>query len=98
MILTDIKIFPVKKQGSNIVAIVNATHGAIKLSSMRLMNGKDGLWLAMPSQKKEGSDRYYDYFYFATKEQKEKATKEVIDAYNEFEGIEDDKYQDDLPF
>lgn len=58
--------------------------GAFALNHIRIIAGKNGLFVGMPSQLKkvEGQpDVYYDHFHPVTKEGREAVTELVLEAY-----------------
>lgn len=67
------------------------------ISSLKVMDGNNGLFVAMPSQKK--GDNYTDVCYPINKEFREELQKAVLQKYNEgtqeFKPVEG---EDDLPF
>lgn len=65
----------------NCKAFVSITlDNALSISGVKLMDGKNGLFLSYPSYK--SGDKYHDYIYPLTKEAREGLTKKVIEEYN----------------
>jgi stage V sporulation protein G len=103
--VTDCKMFPSKGKDGKVVAFGKITlNGDIVIDGIRLIQGKNGLFVGMPS-KKTTQGNFSDIVFAATKELKEEIQKVAIAEYNKVgtssptssknEPKEDD---DDLPF
>lgn len=58
--------------------------GAVNLSSFKLLTGKDGPWLGVPSENKDGE--WEDLVFPVSKEFREELTKAAVEAYKEAGG------------
>lgn len=78
-----------------LVAFASLTIGkCLAINGVKLMNGKKGHFVSMPSVKGK-DDEYHDIVFPVTKEMRNAITKAVIEAYNE-DVDEDDEIE--LPF
>lgn len=67
---------------SKIKAFVDIAVGDFVVKGLRLVQGKKGLFLAMPQEKaKDG--RWYNLFYPLTKQARQNLTEVVLTAYQE---------------
>ncbi len=62
--VTDVQVWPTRNSESRVKAMVAVTlNGALKLSGLRLIEGKNGLFLSYPSEKKAGTDQYFAFVH-----------------------------------
>lgn len=61
------------------------------VKGIRIMDGKKGLFVAMPSEYSEKDDEYYDRCFPITKEFREELTDAILDGYEHFEEMQEDK-------
>lgn len=67
---------------SKLKAFVNITFGGIVVEGLRVVQGKDGLFVGMPRhQAKDG--KWYDTIYPINKEMRRKLSSLVLAAYQE---------------
>ncbi len=72
-------------RGSGSVRLV--TDGiTIELRNVRLVEGKNGLFIGMPSQKKFSGEGYTDMVYIPDREQRREFEKKVMDAIDKHLG------------
>lgn len=88
MEITKISIFKSKKKKSTLKAFASVEFDeCFVVSGIKVLDGKKGLFVAMPSN--QGSDdEYYDVAFPITKEFREELSEAVLDAYDE--ELEDD--------
>lgn len=80
MKITEVKISRLENGGKcKALASVNFD-GAFVVTGLRIMEGSNGLFVSMPSQKRE--DKYIDIAFPVTKEFREELQKAVLDEYN----------------
>lgn len=84
-LITDVKIIPIRNSTTKTVAFANVTiAGHLVLKDMRIVEGREGLFVAMPQKKvtdRDGKENYYDIYNPITKEGREDLTKAVLEAY-----------------
>ena len=61
------------------------------VKGIRIMDGKKGLFVAMPSEYSEKDDEYYDRCFPITKEFREELTDAILDGYEHYEEMQEDK-------
>ena len=61
------------------------------VKGIRILDGKKGLFVAMPSEYSEKDDEYYDRCFPITKEFREELTDAILDGYEHFEEMQEDK-------
>jgi stage V sporulation protein G len=67
----------------NVRALVTLTAGAVvRISGLRVIEGKNGLFVAMPQRKKQG-DKYEDVAYPISKELRDELQKAVLASYQD---------------
>lgn len=64
-----------------------AVNNALLIKGVRIMDGKKGLFVAMPREQ-AGDNKWYDTIRCLTIEAREQITKVCLDAYNEEESYE----------
>ena len=81
MKITNVKIHPL--QNSKALALVSITiEDGFVVTGLRILNGKNGLWVAMPSRKDKNGD-YQDICFTCTKEAYQTLQDTVLSKYNE---------------
>lgn len=89
MKITDVTIFPYKAKKSNLKAFATVTFDdCFAVKSIRVMDGKKGLFISMPAQA-DNEGTYYDIAFPVTKEFRKELQEEIIDAYENYD--EDEK-------
>lgn len=97
MQITNVKIINFEKD--NLRAFVTVTlDSCFMLTGIKIMNGKNGIWVSMPQQKVK--EDYKDIYFPITKEFREELIGAIMNEYNSKDAtpkpdVEDD---DDLPF
>ena len=61
------------------------------VKGIRILDGKNGLFVAMPSEYSEKDDEYYDRCFPITKEFREELTDAILDGYEHYEEMQEDK-------
>lgn len=79
MKITDIRVFPTRSE--KVLAFASVTfNGVLVCKGFRVMPGKNGLWVAVPSEKgKDG--KYQDTVFPITKEFREELQKAILYKY-----------------
>ena len=67
---------------SKIKAFADVSIGAFVIKGLRVVDGKNGLFLAMP-QEKSRDGKWYDTFYPSTPEAKQLLSDMVLQAYQQ---------------
>ena len=77
----DVRIFPYREDGP-VAAIASVTlNGCFAVRDVRIMEGKNGLFVSMPSRKVKGE--YRDICYPCTKDFKQQFDQKVLEAYEQ---------------
>ena len=77
----DVRIFPYRGDGP-VAAIASVTlNGCFAVRDVRIMEGKNGLFVSMPSRKVKGE--YRDICYPCTKDFKQQFDQKVLEAYEQ---------------
>lgn len=84
MKITDVKIYPVKNSDSTLKAFANITiDDEFVVKGLKIVEGKKGVFLAMPSSK-GADDKYYDDDVFpVTADCREYLNTMVLGAYED---------------
>lgn len=61
------------------------------VKGIRIMDGKKGLFVAMPADYSEKDDEYYDRFFPITKEFREELSDAILDGYEHYEEMQEEK-------
>lgn len=81
MQITSVKVFKMKDDG-NLKAIATITiENELVLTGIKVRDGSNGLWVAMPSQKIK--EEYRDIYFPVTKEFRDKIVEAVLNEYGE---------------
>ncbi|MEN9354775.1 MAG: stage sporulation protein [Fibrobacterota bacterium] len=82
--ITDIQIWPLHKAESRIKAMVSITlNDSLKLSSLKIVEGRNGLFLAYPGEKKTGTDHYFNFIFPTRREVGDEIQREVLERYHQ---------------
>lgn len=79
---TEVKVHKMTGDGTLKAFCSCVVAGVVKVKSMRLVEGRNGLFLAMPSRKKDDGS-YDDYVEPISKEARKELESMVLDAYNQ---------------
>ena len=79
----DVRVYPLKEPQGNLLAMASVTiAGAFAVRGLRVMDGKNGLFVSMP-QAKNGQGEWRDICYPISKEVREALNGAVIHGYHE---------------
>lgn len=90
MSISDVRVFPVKGE-SKIVAIASVVYYEMALKKIKVVSGKNGLFIGFPAVKGK-NDSYDDVYFPLNKELRIKISEAIIAEYNKV------KNNSDLPF
>ena len=95
-IITDIRIYPFEgDKKSNLLAIVSVTFGGVfVVTGFKIMDGKKGLFVSMPSIKTSKGE-YKDFAFPLTKEFRKVMSDSILNAFDAFEEDEDEDEDED---
>ena len=83
MKITDVRVYPLSKQDSNLKAFAAVTlDAAVCITGIRVVEGSNGLFISMP-QSKDAEGEYHDIAFPISKEAREELTDAVLDAYKD---------------
>lgn len=81
--ITNVSIYPINKEDSNLKAFATLEiDSAFVVKGIRIIEGKKGLFVAMPSHKGEDGE-YYDDAYPITKKAREDVNEAILAMYEE---------------
>lgn len=81
MEITKVTLYPYKVKNSNLKAFASVEFDEeFVVTGIKLLDGKKGLFIAMPSQA-DSEGEYHDTAFPITKEFREALTDEIINAY-----------------
>lgn len=87
MKVTEVRIMPVKSGNGSAKAYASITlDGVFAVNDIRIVDGKNGLFVALPNRKgkdKDGNEKYYDVCNPTTAELRKEVNEAVIAKYNE---------------
>ncbi len=85
MKITDIKIYKMKEEKTNLKAFVSVTFDdAFVVTGLKIFDGKKGLFVAMPSRQNIDGE-YIDLAFPITKEFREELIEKVLKVYKKEE-------------
>lgn len=77
----EVKVYPTQREG-NILATANITlGGCFAVKGLRVMDGKNGLFVAMPDRR-DGQGKFQDICFPTTKEMREALNTAVMGEYH----------------
>lgn len=82
MKITKVNFYPYSKKGNFKGYASVELGGEVVITGIRLLDGKKGLFIAMPAQA-DSEGEYHDIAFPVTKELREKMTDAVIEAYED---------------
>ena len=87
-IITKVSVYTLNDTNSKTVALATVTiSSCLVLTSLRIVNGKKGLFVSMPQRKLSKPDKngneYADIFFPVTHDFREELNNAVLDAYDE---------------
>ena len=81
--ITNVSIYPINKEDSNLKAFATLEiDSAFVVKGIRIIEGKSGLFVAMPSHKGDDGE-YYDDAYPITKKAREDVNEAILAMYEE---------------
>ena len=95
-IITDIRVYPFEgDKKSNLLAMVSVTFGGVfVVTGFKIMDGKKGLFVSMPSIKTSKGE-YKDSAFPLTKEFRKVLSDSILNAFDVFEEVEDEDEDDE---
>ena len=105
-LISDVKVWPLREPKNGLLANVSFTVSESFVLKAFLRQGKEGMFVAQPSQKgtdKDGNDKYYEHHFPISREARAEMTEKVIEAYNQktngnAESTKTKKKSDGVPF
>jgi stage V sporulation protein G len=81
--ITAVQVWPVHKGESRIKAMATITvNDSLRLSGLRIVEGKNGLFVSWPSEKKAGTDHYFNFVQPVSREIGDAIQREVMEHYH----------------
>jgi len=86
--LTEVQIWPVRNpDASRIKAMATITfNGCLRVSGCKIIEGSKGLFLSYPSEKKPGTDQYFQLFHAVDRNLNDKIQNEVLTRFQTLVG------------
>ena len=86
-IITNVSVYTLNDSNSKTVALATVTNSnCLVLTSVRIVNGKKGLFVSMPQRKLSKRDRngneYADIFFPVTHDFREELNNAILDEYD----------------
>ena len=79
--ITNVSIYPINKEDSNLKAFATLEiDSAFVVKGIKIIEGKNGLFIAMPSHKGE-DDEYYDDCFPITQKAREDVNEAILSVY-----------------
>jgi len=83
MKITDVKVFPVEINGSMVKAYATVTFDdSFVVRDMRVIDGKNGIFLSMPARRKRNGD-YQDVCFPISAKLRDLMENKVLDKFDE---------------
>jgi len=83
MEITDVRVFPVEINGSMVQAYATVTFdNSLVIRDMRVIEGKNGIFVSMPSRKKRNGE-YQDVCFPISAELRNELETAVLDQFDE---------------
>jgi stage V sporulation protein G len=83
MKITDVKVFPVEINGSMVKAYATVTFDdSFVVRDMRVIDGKNGIFLSMPARRKRNGD-YQDVCFPISAKLRDLMENEVLEKFDE---------------
>lgn len=83
--VTRINVYPFNGKGSTVAFASICVNDAIVMRGIRLVDGRNGMFLSFPQSKRSGDngkdDEYFDIFYPCTKEFRQELEEAIIGVY-----------------
>jgi len=82
--ITAVQIWPVHKAESRIKAMATITvNDSLRLSGLKIVDGRNGLFVSWPGEKKAGTDHYFNFIYPVSREIGDAIQREVMERYHQ---------------
>ncbi len=93
--ISEIKVRPYERGKSNLKAFVDVLiDECLAINGIKIMDGKNGLWLSMPSVKGK-NDKWNDIVYPINTDTRKYMTKEILKAYDNTLAKKEELFGDD---
>jgi len=81
--VTDMRIYPANNAGKLLATATVTLNGCLVLKKLKVIEGKTGSFLAMPSESydSDGEKKFVDMFFFLDKDAREKLEELVITEF-----------------
>ncbi len=83
LVITEIRIWPTTIEGRLKARVSITLNDAIRINPCRLIEGRRGLFLSAPSEKKPGTDQWFVFVHFVTEDVRDVITKLVVETYTQ---------------
>jgi stage V sporulation protein G len=88
MNITEVKIFKLDDSGATKALASITINNEFVVGGMKVLDGKNGLWVAMPNRKNK-QDEYKDICFPITREAREQIIKAVLDKFGVQDSVQD---------
>lgn len=81
MEITEVNVYPVKKQEGTLKAFISVTiDEELVIKGLKIIEGKAGLFVSMPAEK-DADDKYYDTVFPITADCRKYMTEKIMEEY-----------------
>lgn len=82
--LTAIQVWPTHRPESRVKAMAMVTvNDSLRLSGLRIVEGKNGLFVSWPGEKKAGTDSWFNFIFPTSREVGDAIQREVLEHYHQ---------------
>jgi stage V sporulation protein G len=82
--ITAIQVWPLNKADSRVKAMASITvDDSLRLSGLKIVEGRNGLFVSWPCEKKAGTDQYFDYVHPVSREIGDSLQREVLEHFHQ---------------
>lgn len=82
--ITSVQVWPLHRADSRVKAMAMITvNDSLRLSGLRIVDGRNGLFVSWPGEKKAGSDHYFNFIFPTSREVGDAIQREVLEHYHQ---------------
>ncbi len=82
--VTDIQVWPTHNGESRVKAMATVTiNESLRLSGLRIIEGKNGLFLGYPGEKRAGTDQFFNFIFPTRRELANSIQEEVLERFHQ---------------
>lgn len=82
LVLTKISIYPNRNPASRVRAnVIVVFNDELKISGIRVIEGRNGLFVSYPGEKQAGTDRWFNFVYILSPEPRNRLQDVILEEY-----------------